>query len=121
MLVTMTVLQKREGGVHGIATGTSLVAKTLARQFMEQVESTCAPFQFALSTRAGTDCVGHAIRVVTEATRHDSALYRRHWRTRSCLPQFDVVQVVGRPGSPEIAPLRAEGMFPTVTVRMGRP
>ena len=69
MLATMTALQKREGGVRGIATGTSfrrLVAKTLARQFMEQVESTCAPFQFALSTRAGTDCVGHAIRVVTE-------------------------------------------------------
>ena len=56
-----------------------------------------------------------------EADRHDSALYRRHWRVRSCLPQFDVVQVVRRPGSPEIAPLRAEGIFPTVTVRMGRP
>ena len=26
----------------------------------------CAPFQFALSTRAGTDYVGHEIRVVTE-------------------------------------------------------
>ena len=33
---------------------------------MEQVESSCVPFQFAVSTRAGTDCVGHAIRVVTE-------------------------------------------------------
>ena len=57
MLATMTALQKREGGVRGIATGTSfrrLVAKTLARQFMDQVEETCAPFQFALSTRAST-------------------------------------------------------------------
>ena len=26
-----------------------------------------APFQFALSTRAGTDCVGHVIRVLTDA------------------------------------------------------
>ena len=33
----------------------------------KQVETTCAPFQFALSTRAGTDCVGHAIRALTDA------------------------------------------------------
>ena len=26
----------------------------------------CAPFQFALSTRAGTDCVGHAVRAMTD-------------------------------------------------------
>ena len=66
----MTALQKPDGGVRGIATGTSfrrLVAKTLARQFSKQVETTCAPFQFALSTRAGTDCVGHAIRALTDA------------------------------------------------------
>ena len=65
----MTALEKRDGGVRGIATGTSfrrLVANLLARQFSEQVEQACAPFQFALSTRAGTDCVGHAIRVATE-------------------------------------------------------
>ena len=67
MLATMTALEKRDGGVRRIATGTSfrrLVAKVLARQFSEQVEQACAPFQFALSTRAGTGCVGHAIRVV---------------------------------------------------------
>ena len=27
----------------------------------------CSPFQFALSTRAGTDCVGHVIRALTDA------------------------------------------------------
>ena len=56
--------------VRGIATGTSfrrLVARTLARQFGKAVEATYAPFQFALSTRAGTDCVGHAIWAVTDA------------------------------------------------------
>ena len=50
-----------------IATSTSfrrLVAKTLAKQFMSDVEKVCAPFQFALSTRAGTD--RHAVRVVTD-------------------------------------------------------
>ena len=69
MLATMTTLQKRDGGVRGIAAGTSfrrLVAKTLARQFSDAVEAACAPLQFALSTRAGVDCVGHAVRVATE-------------------------------------------------------
>ena len=68
MLASMTALNKRDGGVRGIATGTvfrRLVAKTLARQFSKEVEDACAPFQFALSTRAGVDCVGHAVRVVT--------------------------------------------------------
>ena len=70
MTATMTALSKKDGGVLGIATGTSfrrLVAKTLARQFMKEVERTCAPFQFALSTRAGVDCVGHAVRAATDA------------------------------------------------------
>ena len=56
-------------GVQGIATGTSfrrLVAKTLARQFSAAVKATCAAFQFALSTRAGVDCVGHAVRAATD-------------------------------------------------------
>ena len=54
--------------MRGIATGTPFrrVAKTLAKQFSKQVEAACAPFQFALSTRAGVDCVGHAVRVMTE-------------------------------------------------------
>ena len=68
-LATMTALQKKDGGVRGIATGTTfrrLVAKTLARQFSKVVEATCSPFQFALSTRAGVDCVGHAVRAATD-------------------------------------------------------
>ena len=66
----MTALAKKDGGERGIATGTSfrrLVAKSLARQFAKDVESVCAPFQFALSTRAGTDCVEHAVRAMTDA------------------------------------------------------
>ena len=69
-LATLTAWQKPDGGVRCIATGTAfrgLVAKTLARQFSKQVESACAPFQFALSTRAGTSCVGHAIRAMSDA------------------------------------------------------
>ena len=70
MFATMTALQKPEGGgVRGIATSTSFrrfVAKCLARQFGKAVESACAPFQFALSTRAGTDCVRHVVGVLTD-------------------------------------------------------
>ena len=44
-----------------------LVGNTLSRQFHEEVEAACAPFLFAFSTRAGTDCVGHAIRALTHA------------------------------------------------------
>ena len=66
---TMTALRKTDGGVRGNATGTSfrrLVAKSLARQFGQEVERVCSPFQFALSTRAGVDCVGHAVRIATD-------------------------------------------------------
>ena len=57
MLATMTALQKKDGGVRGIATGSSfrrLVAKTLARQFGKAVEV------------APADCVGHAVRTATD-------------------------------------------------------
>ena len=77
MLASMTALQKKDGGVRGIATGTAfrrLVAKTLARQFGPAVEATCSPFQFALSTRAGTDCVGHAVRFATDANPEATVL-----------------------------------------------
>ena len=63
----LTAQQKLDGGVLGIATGTTLrrlVARTLARQFMGEVESACAPFQFALSTRAGTDRAAHMVRAI---------------------------------------------------------
>ena len=69
MTARMTALQKPSGGVRGISTGTALrrlVARTLARQFGAEIEAACAPFQFALSTRAGTDCVGHMVRFLTE-------------------------------------------------------
>ena len=62
----LTALAKPDGGVRGIATGSSLrrlVARIVARQF----ESECAPFQYALSTRAGTDCVGRFLRAASDA------------------------------------------------------
>ena len=34
---------------------------------MEEFQAECAPFQYALSTRVGTDCVGHLLRAATDA------------------------------------------------------
>ena len=65
-----TALAKFDGGIREIATGSSLrrfVARILATQFMRVFEKECAPKQYALSTRAGTDCVGHLIRASTDA------------------------------------------------------
>ena len=70
MLATMTALRKDDGGVGRITTGMAfrrLVAKCLARQFSKEVEAACSPHQCVLSTRAGTDCVGHVIRALTDA------------------------------------------------------
>ena len=44
-----------------------LTAKTLAQQFAKDFEKEFAPFWYALSTRARTDCVGHLFRAATDA------------------------------------------------------
>ena len=61
----MTALQKPDGGVPGIVVGDvmrRLVARTLTQQFGPQAEAATHPFQYALSTRAGTKCVAHVCR-----------------------------------------------------------
>ena len=52
----MTALRKANGGVRGIVVGDvvrRLVARPMVQQLGPQVESATAPFQYALSTRAG--------------------------------------------------------------------
>ena len=64
----LTALTKPDGRVRGIATGCylrRLVAMTLAKQFCKVFEAECSPFQYALSTRAGTDC--DMLRAATDA------------------------------------------------------
>ena len=50
------------------------MARTLAKQFASVFEDECATFQYALSTRAGTDCVGHMFRAVTDANHRATTL-----------------------------------------------
>ena len=64
----MTALQKPNGGVRGIVVGDvfrELVARTIAKQFAKQVEVATHLFQYALSTRAGTECVAHIVQALT--------------------------------------------------------
>ena len=52
----------RDRGHRGIG----LFARTMAQQLAPQVESATAPFQYALSTRAGSECVAHVIQGLSE-------------------------------------------------------
>ena len=68
----LTALQKDDGGVRGIVAGDILrriVARTIAQQIGKEVEEATAPYQFALSTRAGTECVGHALQAKTSMNK----------------------------------------------------
>ena len=65
----LTALQKRDGGVRGIVAGDivrRLVARTMSQQLMESVQAATAPFQYAMSTRSGCECIAHALQGLTE-------------------------------------------------------
>ena len=65
----LTALQKPSGGVREIVAGDILrriVARTIAQQISSHVERTTAPFQYAMSTRAGTECIAHVLQALTE-------------------------------------------------------
>ena len=65
----MTALVMPVGGVRGIVVGDvfrRLVARTVDQQVGLAVEKATAPFQYALSTRAGCECIGHAFQFLTE-------------------------------------------------------
>ena len=51
-----------------------LVARTLARQFGAAFRTACAPFQYALSTRAGSEAVVRAVQTAIEADRRTTVL-----------------------------------------------
>ena len=60
----ITALSKPFGGVRGIVSGDIIrrpVARTVAQHLNPEVEKATAPFQFALTTRCGGECVAHAI------------------------------------------------------------
>ena len=65
----MTALRKESGGVRSIVSGEimrRLVAQTFAQQVGPAVKAATAPFQYALSTRAGSECIAHVLQAVSE-------------------------------------------------------
>ena len=76
-LGSLTALLKENGRVRGIVAGDTFrrgVARTLAQQSADAFEAACAPFQYALSTRAGTDCVARIVRALTELDQRATLL-----------------------------------------------
>ena len=43
-----------------------LVGRTMAKQVTKEVEGAISPFQYALSTRSGCECVAHVLQTLTE-------------------------------------------------------
>ena len=73
----LTALQKPDGGVRGIVVGDvfrRVVARTIAQQYSKLGEAATHPFQYALSTRAGTECVTHMVQALTSEDREATIL-----------------------------------------------
>ena len=65
----VTALSKDGSGVRGIVAGEVIrrvTARTTAQQLGEAVERFTDPFQHALSTRAGCECIVHLLQTLTE-------------------------------------------------------
>ena len=66
----ITALRKEDGGVRGITVGDilrRLVARTTAQQISKVVEESTAPYQYALSTKVGCECVAHIVQALTDS------------------------------------------------------
>ena len=58
-----------DGGVRGIVVGDiirRLVARTMVKQVSKQVERATVPFQCALSTKTGCECITHILQTFTD-------------------------------------------------------
>ena len=65
----ITAMSKPDGGVRGIVVGDilrRLVARTISKQNMKEVEEATASHQYALSTRVGCECVANILQSSTD-------------------------------------------------------
>ena len=65
----MTALRKKDGGVRGVVAGEvirRLVSRTIAQQLSPAVATATAPFQYALTTRTGCECVSHTLQAICD-------------------------------------------------------
>ena len=67
---SITALSKDNGRVRGIVAGSvirRLTCKAVAQQFSAKLLQATESWQYALSTRAGTDALAHAVWLLLEA------------------------------------------------------
>ena len=65
----ITALQKPNGAVRGIIAGDMirrLVARTVSQQLSKVVERATSPFQYALTTPSGGECIAHAPQAIKD-------------------------------------------------------
>ena len=120
----LTTLRKPNGGGRGIVVGDVIrrvVARTLAQQLGPAVEGTTAPFQYALSTKAGCECVSHVVQALTEADPETTVV------SIDGVSDFDLISreatldgLLHVDGGCAALPLRATLLRQTFSVHMGR-
>ena len=73
----MVGLRKPDGGVRGLVMSDAfcrLVARMLAQQYAGAFQAACAPFQYALRTRAGAESLARAVRAAAELDARTTVL-----------------------------------------------
>ena len=73
----LTALEKPADGVRGIVCGDivrRLVARTIAQSMSAAVQAATSPFQYALTTKSGRECVAHAIQSLTDLNSQATVL-----------------------------------------------
>ena len=91
----MTALTKPDGGIRGIVSGDVirwLVARAMAQQLGPAVKSATTPHQYALSTRAGCECIAHALDSAQGHVDRAGTGVRRCFHTSICahVPRFPI-------------------------------
>ena len=83
----IVALRKPNGRVRALVVGDvlrRLVVRTLAQEYASELQAACMPFQYGLSTRAGTEALVRLLRVATgmdprATVLSDGAVHRRWW------------------------------------------
>ena len=73
----LVALRKPNGRVRALVVGDvfrRLVARTLAQHYAAALQTACMPFQFGLSTRAGTEALFKLLQVATECNSRATVL-----------------------------------------------
>ena len=102
----IVALGKPNGRVRALVIGNvfrRLVARALAKHFAEALQAACMPYQFGLSTRAGTEALDKLLQVATECNPRTTVL------SVDAVGAFDDVSrqamLEGLRSRPQLAPL----------------